>query len=54
MSAMAKRQKSCAACGRPLEYGKPLNAQVLIDGAIRWIVCHETCSVICNTKLKEK
>jgi len=36
----AHRQKTCAACGRPLLDSDRVNIEPLIDGVIRYVACH--------------
>ena len=43
MSAAA-RQHTCAACGRPLAEGDPVNIEPLIDDAVRYVAVHWGCS----------
>lgn len=49
---LAKRQKTCAACGKPLEADRPVSTQVIVDDVVRYVVVHDHCSVYCMTKGK--
>lgn len=47
---LAKLQKTCAACGKPLSYDRPVSTQLIIDDVVRYVVVHDHCSVYCMTK----